>query len=130
MKMKENTFGMKIKEIRKSKGMGLREMARQVGVSPTYLSRIESEKEQPPSGDRICKIAEILDIDKNELLQLADKAVSFYTEQLKNEEKFPELLQYISTSADTTALINNLLTFVKDDRRKMKINLQGKKKGK
>ena len=58
--MKEETFGHIIRELRINNKdySSLREFARKVGLSPAYLSRIENEKEPPPSEKVIEKLAE------------------------------------------------------------------------
>ena len=113
--MRKSKFGKEVRCLRESKGFGLRELAGKIGVSPTYLSRVEQDKEQPPSIERICKIAEVLEADKDQLLQWADKAIDYYTENLKNETKFVELLHQIATSPDRAETIDNLIKWSKAD---------------
>ena len=43
-----------------------------VGISQTFLSKIESG-DLPPSAEKIKKIAELLEVDADELLSLAEK---------------------------------------------------------
>ena len=38
------TFGKKIRELRKAKGMGQRCVSAEVGINFTYLSKIENDK--------------------------------------------------------------------------------------
>jgi len=62
--------------VRKAKGFTLRDLAAKVGVGFTYLSRAENERLQYgdyPSEDLICRLAEALDADPDELLVLAKK---------------------------------------------------------
>ena len=69
-------FGERIRELRKAKNLGQRALAGQIGVSHTYVSKIENEKldfSDYPSEKRIRKIAEALDADVDELLTLAKK---------------------------------------------------------
>jgi transcriptional regulator with XRE-family HTH domain len=68
------TFGQKIRDYRiNNTSLSLRKLAEKVGISPTYLSRIETGKEPPPSEDIIIRFAQALDIDEDELLSHADK---------------------------------------------------------
>jgi transcriptional regulator with XRE-family HTH domain len=69
----EEKFGAFIRREREAKNFGLREMAKKVGVSPTYMSKIERDEFKPPAEDKVLKIAEILDINPDELLALAGK---------------------------------------------------------
>jgi transcriptional regulator with XRE-family HTH domain len=70
------TFGQRIKELRKAKGLGQRAVAAQVGINFTYLSKIENDKVDFaafPSEDTIRKLAKVLEADVDELLLMAEK---------------------------------------------------------
>lgn len=69
-------FGPKIRELRKAQNFSLRALAEAVGVSFTYISKIENEKldfGDYPSEDMIAKLALALEADTDELLILAKK---------------------------------------------------------
>lgn len=69
-------FGRTIREQRRAKGFGQRALAERVGVSFTYISKIENERldfGDYPSEELILKIARALDADEDELLLLAKK---------------------------------------------------------
>jgi len=69
-------FGEKIRELRKAKLLGQRALAEMVGVSFTYISKVENEKldfGDYPSEDLIRKLAQAFDHDADELLILAKK---------------------------------------------------------
>lgn len=68
---KGQKFGNKLKELRKSAGLTLRELAEKVNVNFTYLSKIENGALPPPSEKVIKQLAEVLNFDKDELLTLA-----------------------------------------------------------
>lgn len=70
------SFGQKIRVLRKAKDLSQRDLATQVKVNFTYISKIENEKldfGDYPSEDLIVKIAKALDADADELLILAKK---------------------------------------------------------
>jgi transcriptional regulator with XRE-family HTH domain len=70
------TFGQRIKELRKAKGLGQRAVAAEVGINFTYLSKIENDKVDFaafPSEETIRKLAKVLDADVDELLLMAEK---------------------------------------------------------
>jgi len=70
------TFGQKIRELRKAKGLGQRAVATEVGINFTYLSKIENDKVDFaafPSEETIRKLAKVLDADVDELLLMAKK---------------------------------------------------------
>jgi transcriptional regulator with XRE-family HTH domain len=69
-------FGERLRELRKAKNLSQRTLGNRVGVSFTYISRIENEKLEfgdYPSEDLICKLAKALEVDEDELLILAEK---------------------------------------------------------
>lgn len=69
-------FGERIRDLRRAKLMGQRALAEAVGVSFTYISKIENHRldfGDYPSNELIVKLAESLDADPDELLVLAEK---------------------------------------------------------
>jgi transcriptional regulator with XRE-family HTH domain len=65
-----------VRQLRKAKNLGQRPLAAKIGVSFTYVSRIENENldfGQYPSEALIVKLAKALDADADELLLLAKK---------------------------------------------------------
>lgn len=69
-------FGERIRDLRKAKNLSQRGLADKVGVSFTYISKIENEKldfGDYPSEDLIRKLAKSLGADADELLLLAEK---------------------------------------------------------
>jgi transcriptional regulator with XRE-family HTH domain len=76
-------FGAFIRRKREQKGIGLREMAKKVGFSPTYLSKCERDEFPPPAEDRVRKIAEIIECDVDDLLARAGRVASDVSEIIK-----------------------------------------------
>jgi transcriptional regulator with XRE-family HTH domain len=66
-------FGAFVRQAREAKEIGLREMAKMIGVSPTYLSRVERGQEAPPAEDKVKAIAEIIGCDADDLLARAGR---------------------------------------------------------
>ncbi len=69
-------FGPRIRELRKAKNLSLRTLGDQVGVSFTYISKIENEKldfGDYPGDELISKLSKALECDLDELLILAKK---------------------------------------------------------
>ena len=69
-------FGQRIRELRKEKVLGQRALGKLVGVSFTYISKVENGKldfGDYPSEDLIRRLAAALDADEEELLLLAEK---------------------------------------------------------
>ena len=72
----EMTFGSRIRELRQAKNLTLRDVAKKVRVTFTYLSKVENQKlsfGEFPSDELIVKLARALDADPDELLILAEK---------------------------------------------------------
>jgi transcriptional regulator with XRE-family HTH domain len=58
--MSRENFGAFIRRERLARDIGLREMAKMIGVSPTYLSKIERDEFPPPTEEKMKKIAKII----------------------------------------------------------------------
>jgi HTH-type transcriptional regulator, competence development regulator len=70
------TFGSRIRELRQAQNLTLRDVAKKVKVTFTYVSKIENQKlsfGEFPSNEMILKLARALDADPDELLLLAEK---------------------------------------------------------
>lgn len=70
------TFGEKVRELRKGKGLTLRALAGKVGVNFTYLSKVENGKldfGNYPGEGLIVKLATALEAAEEELMLLAEK---------------------------------------------------------
>ncbi len=62
-------FGETIKQVRKKKDLLLREVAADLKVDPSFLSRVE-RGEKRPTRDQVVELARILKEDESELLVL------------------------------------------------------------
>lgn len=74
--MNPKNFGATIRELREGQQISLRKFADKVGISPTYLSKIERDEFPPPGEETVKKFAEALNQDADELLALAGKVSS------------------------------------------------------
>lgn len=70
---KQQPFGKVLREKRIEKGYSLRKFAQLVGVSPTYLSQVEQMNVDPPTADRVKRIAELLGESVDEWTSLAGR---------------------------------------------------------
>lgn len=69
-------FGDRVRELRKKKGLGQRALAQLVGISFTYVSKIENHHldfGDYPSDSLIHKLADALDAEEDELMILAER---------------------------------------------------------
>jgi transcriptional regulator with XRE-family HTH domain len=66
-------FGAELKSLRQAKGLGLRQFAREIPVSPSHVCSLESGRGAQPSIALICRMAEVLEIPAIHLLAKAGK---------------------------------------------------------
>ncbi|MBM3586691.1 MAG: helix-turn-helix transcriptional regulator [Alphaproteobacteria bacterium] len=78
-------FGAFIRRERESKEIGLREMAKIIGVSPTYLSKVERDEFPPPAEDKVRSIAGIIGCDADDLLARAGRVSTDITDIIKRQ---------------------------------------------
>ena len=76
-------FGAFIRRERESREIGLREMAKMIGVSPTYLSKIERDEFSPPAEDKVKAIAKIIACDADDLLARAGRVSTDVSDIIK-----------------------------------------------
>jgi len=79
-------FGARLRELRKQAGLGQRELANRIGINFTYLSKIENGVMPPPSEKVIKRLAEALNVDKDELMALAGRIPGDIAQILKNQK--------------------------------------------
>lgn len=76
MSKQHQEFGQFIRDSREKLNITLRQLARDVEVSPTYLSQIEQGNFAPPSEEKIKLLAKHLKLDGDQLMAMADKIPS------------------------------------------------------
>jgi PTS system nitrogen regulatory IIA component len=64
-------FGATLRLLRVEAGLSLRELAGRIGVSGTYLSRVEHGHDPAPTPDRLVAIADVLGLPRTVLVELA-----------------------------------------------------------
>ena len=97
MQRDEQAFGATIRKLREERHIGLRQFARMIGVSATYLSKIERGEMSPPTEERVKEIARRLDQDADELLALAGRVASDLNEIILNRPR--ALASFLRTSS-------------------------------
>ncbi|MGC2628325.1 MAG: helix-turn-helix transcriptional regulator [Candidatus Udaeobacter sp.] len=115
--MSGERFGEFVRREREAKDIGLREMAKMIGVSPTYLSKVERDEFPPPAEDKVRAIANIIRCDVDELLALAGRVSSDVAEIIKRQPA--ELAALLRTangmSAEQIARLTRQAQKVKDN---------------
>jgi len=93
MNMEKISFAERLRYLRRQRRLSQKELADRVGISHTYLSKIETETLPPPSEKNIRKIAQVLGASEDELLVLARKAPSDLTEVIIKDKSIPAILR-------------------------------------
>jgi PTS system nitrogen regulatory IIA component len=83
------SFGPTIRLLRQAKGISLREMARQLGVSPAFLSQIEAGRQHKIPKARIVQVAEMLGVSEGYLLGTA-------------RQIHPDLIKFLSETPEAS----------------------------
>ena len=99
--MSGERFGEFVRREREAKEIGLREMAKMIGVSPTYLSKVERDEFPPPAEDKVKAIAQIIKCDTDELLARAGRVSSDLSDIIKRHPR--ELAALLRTTNGLTA---------------------------
>ena len=94
-------FSAFIRRQRETREISLREMAKMIGVSPTYLSKVERDKIAPPTEAKVKAIARILECDADELLARAGRLSSDLLDIIKRHPI--ELAGLLRTTKSLTA---------------------------
>jgi transcriptional regulator with XRE-family HTH domain len=115
--MTSEMFGAFIRRKREEKEIGLREMAKKLDVSPTYLSKVERDEFPPPTEERVGAIAEIIGCDVDDLLARAGRVASELSHIIKRHPtQLAELLR--STRGMTREKIKWLAEQAKEAKKK------------
>jgi transcriptional regulator with XRE-family HTH domain len=97
MAVKRQTFGRVLREARLAKGITLRKFAEMVGISPTYLSQVEQDNVDPPTAERVKKMAELLGANSDAWTALAGRVPEDLLGIIQKEPTaMPELLREAS----------------------------------
>lgn len=106
----KNEFGSHLRVVRleprnKGKAPSLRSVAAEVGIEPSYLSKIERNIEPPPGEETIQRLAEVLGEDPDLLLAMAGKVSSDLREIIcKRPALFSKLIRELKSMPDQALL--------------------------
>lgn len=93
-KKQATSFGAVLRGKRLDKKISLRKFAEMIGVSSTYLSQVEQDRYDPPTADRVTKIAKIFDEDADEWIGLAGRVPDDIDDIVRSHPKeMPELMR-------------------------------------
>ena len=94
-------FGAFIRREREAREIGLREMAKMIGVSPTYLSKVERDEFPPAAEDKVKAIAKIIECDADDLLARAGRVSTDISDIIRRHPV--ELAALLRTTKGLTA---------------------------
>jgi len=93
-------LGARLKHHRQLSGLSLRELARQLGVSPSFVSQLENSKSQP-SVATLYSISQLLDVSIDELFSTDELSAAAGQAGAQSAEAVP-----LRTSGGTDGLVN------------------------
>ncbi len=103
--MAQKSFGQTIKELRlNNTNYSLREFAKLLDVSAPYISDIERDRRNPPKAEIIIKMAELLNVDSNKLLALADKTPPELHDTFKKNPTYTRMVPEFMRTANKSDL--------------------------
>ena len=83
----------------------VRQVAKRMGIQPSYLSKVERGEVAPPSEETTRKLAHELGIDSDVLLAMAGKVSSDLQDVIRNRpELFAELIRELKEMPDHAVL--------------------------
>ena len=95
-------FGAFIRRERAAKGISLRDMAKKIKVSPTFLSKVETE-DWKPGEEKLRKIAEVIGCDPEDLMARAGRVPTELSEIIKQSPHRHQMTALLRTAKGFTA---------------------------
>src|SRR5262245_43681760 len=95
-------FGAFIRREREAKGLSLRDMAKKIKVSPTFLSKVETE-DWKPGEEKVLKIAEVIGCNPDDLMARAGRVPSELSEIIKQSPHRHQMTALLRTAKGFTA---------------------------
>jgi transcriptional regulator with XRE-family HTH domain len=106
-------FGQRVRELRTAQGISVRAAAGQSGISPAYLSRIESGQTPPPRSNIIKALAEALGVEPSVLFELSPAMDPDIRSLMERSRGTVELLNVIAAHRLTEDQIDRIIMFVR-----------------
>jgi transcriptional regulator with XRE-family HTH domain len=105
-----DTIGAYVRSERLKRRISLRQLAKRIGISPTYLSHIEIDHVPPPAPDKLERIATELDLDFDDLLRRAGRWGERAAEVLGSRSELRDLfhLAFAMDSRDVRDLVEEI----------------------
>lgn len=96
------SFGKHVRKLRKKQGKGLRELAKEVGVTHAYLSQIENDRlAKAPSVKVMMGLAGVLGVNPDVLLAMVGQIRPSLREVIcKRPRRFAALIEQLEGASD------------------------------
>lgn len=109
-------FGERLRELRRAQGLNQRDLAARVGIDYTYVSKMERGRlEFPPSEATIRRMAEVLNADALELLNLAGKIPTGFKGILEENALGAEVLRLLGEHRLSDEAYQRMLVIARQD---------------
>jgi transcriptional regulator with XRE-family HTH domain len=89
----QSSFGTRIQDLRRKKGLTQRQVAAKLGIDFTYLSKIENDRGEPPGEETVRRLAKLYGVDPEELLAVAGKIPTELRDMAIQNRDFAQLLR-------------------------------------
>lgn len=106
------TFGAAVRRQRLAKGLGVRELARALGLSAPYISDIEYDR-RVPSETVLRALAGALGADADDLMALSGRLGDEATDYLRRTPAARELVRVLAKQRASNGRVGSLVTQVR-----------------
>jgi transcriptional regulator with XRE-family HTH domain len=96
----DETFGQRIRRRRAELGMTQRQVAADIGLDFTYLSKLENGRGEVPGEATVRNLAHVLQLDEEELLALAGKVPGEIRERAQSDVAFARFLRRLPEASE------------------------------
>lgn len=93
-------FGTEVRRLRHELELTQRQLASEVGIDFTYLSKLENGRGEVPGEETVRRLASALGADAEELLALAGKVPSALRTRAQKDVQFARFLRQLPTMSD------------------------------
>lgn len=88
------TFGEALRDLRRSAGLSQRQLAREVGLDFSYISKLENNRIPPPAADTVVDLCRVIGVSPEALLALSGKIPEKIHQNISTSVAAQEFLQH------------------------------------
>ena len=97
----EETFGQRIQRLRRGLDLTQRQVAAELVIDFTYLSKLENDRGEPPGEETIRGLATLLQTDEEMLLAMAGKVPAGLRDRARDDIEFARFLRRLPSIPDS-----------------------------